>query len=140
MKPVNRLSFICLSLFCVCSVIFTNPAYCGDLPIELRHIGDRFMVTNTGDCTIYKLHVKSVPPRKEGVGNFFSRLGAEVASIGSFSMRLGKIEKGERIFFYRSELTNSEGQKLTDDFVIGSLIFEGSTCGDCGLTVAFKAK
>ncbi|MBM9518919.1 hypothetical protein JWG39_03705 [Desulforhopalus vacuolatus] len=140
MKRINHRFFISLGTFCVCFLFFTIPAYCDGLPLELRHSGDRYTVYNRGECTIYKLHVKSVPPKKEGVVNFFSRLGAEVVSIGSFSKTLDNIEKGESLSFNRSELTSSKGEKLITDFVIGSLIFEGSTCGECGLTIEFEAE
>ncbi|MCI5148539.1 MAG: hypothetical protein D3916_03945, partial [Candidatus Electrothrix sp. MAN1_4] len=53
----------------------------------------------------------------------------------SFSASLGKIETGEKIRFNKSHLTNSDGKRLTDDYTIGSLRFEGSTCGECGLSV-----
>jgi len=140
MKIENRSTVICFCTLCIFFVFFVFPAYCEDLPIQIRDTGNSYNVTNVGECIIYKLHVRSVPPKKEGTGNFLTRLGAEVAGVGSFSKLLGKIEKGGSISFNRSELTNSDGKKLTDDFVIGALKFEGSTCGECGLTVMFKAE
>ena len=123
------------------SIFILVPAYSADndLSIQLRGTNTQYTVINTSNCYIYKLNVRSVPPKKEGVGNFFSRLGAEVAGIASFSKRLGAIPKGESITFKLSDLTNSDGRKLTSDYIIGSLKFTGSNCGECGLSVLFNA-
>ncbi|MCW5211976.1 hypothetical protein VU04_03590 [Desulfobulbus sp. TB] len=114
-------------------------AFSGSLPIEFIQDGDKFTVINLGECIIYKLEVRSIPPKKKSIMNHFSRMGAELAGIGSFSASLGNIENGSRIHFYRSDLSNSDGMKLTDNYVLGSLRFEGSTCGECGLRAKFKA-
>jgi hypothetical protein len=73
------------------------------------------------------------------VSNVFSRVGAELAGIGSFSALLGEIDQEDQINFNRSDLTDSSGKKLTSDYKIGSLYFKGSACGECGLSVKFRA-
>ena len=126
-------------LFLFFLIATANFAFSKGLPIELNQYGDKFTVTNTGECIIYKLKVRSVPPEKEGVANVFSRAVAEYTGLNSFSAVLGKIEEGGKIRFYKSELTNSDGKRLTDAYAIGSLRFEGSTCGECGLSILLEA-
>jgi hypothetical protein len=115
----------------------TSLVCCGELPVEMLLDDGRYVVVNTGSCPIYKLYVNTIPPKKEGAVNFLTRLGAAYVNIASFSADLGMIKKGGRISFKLSDLTDSSGKRLDEGHQVGALKFEGSTCGESGLSVMF---
>ena len=110
-----------------------------NLPIELRDFNrtNDLRVKNDGNCPIYKLMIRTVPPEQDGVLNFLARAGAEIAGLGAFTKAIERLEVGESIIVSRSSLLNNEGRKLNNDYMVGSWYFEGSYCGE-SKSVSFK--
>ena len=111
-------------------VVFSlsSPAYSSGkdmlLPLLTSHDKNENLIkiTNNGECPIYKLEMWTLPPNS----TFIQR----VTRNASFKLDVGTLEKnGQKTIQFR-DLINSDGKRLDDNYVIGSIRFKGSYCGD----------
>ena len=97
-------------------------------------------ITNEGSCPIYGLEVRTTPPDREWFSNSVAYLGALLGVSSTFRRKLGTLERGDSTSFAMGDLLNSDGKKLSDDYVIGSWVFTGSYCGKSASVVYTENK
>ena len=117
---------------------FSN-GFCDDT-FELReNCEGGITITNSGDCPGYKVRISTLPPSTDGVMNNIGRIVSMVSGSSEYAYTLGTIQNGASRSFHRSELINSSGLKLGDQFQVGKWKVSASYCGE-DITVLFKEK
>ncbi len=123
MKTLKTIFFnLPLTLFLLIPIM--SSAEDKHLPISAGEYLDvkAFKVTNRGECPIYKVEMWTLPPD--------SSILQRITKSASFKANIGTIEKGYYKTVKFNELINDEGKRLDDSYVIGSVKFRGSHCGE----------